>query len=93
MFGALAFCEAKVGKKDELVAAATDHARALRAEPGCLAAYVLAERGTQGQVSLSVFETEEAFRRAAQATLPVIQGHHLERLLAKPPEFRYFDVR
>jgi heme-degrading monooxygenase HmoA len=93
MYLGMALSTAKHGKKEALVAAAKDHAQALRAQPGCLATYVLDERGTMGQVSISIFESEEAFRSAAEATRPVIGRHRLETLLEAPPEFRVFDVR
>lgn len=93
MFAGIAFVEAKPGEKGAAIAAARDHAEALRRQPGCVAAYVLDERGTERELSISVFESEEAFRRAADATRPVILAHHLERLVTRAPEFHLYDVR
>jgi heme-degrading monooxygenase HmoA len=93
MFCAMASGAAKPGKEEALVRAARDHARALREQPGCVAAYVLEEVGGPGQVSLSIFETREEFERGAAATLPVIAAHHLETLTDAPHTFRFFDVR
>ena len=89
----MAFTTAKSGREEALIEAARDHARALRAEPGCVAAYVLEERGTPDQVALSIFESEEAFRKAAEATRPVIARHRIGELLEGPPRFRYFESR
>jgi heme-degrading monooxygenase HmoA len=89
----MALTTVRRGREDDLIRAAVDHAEALRQQPGCVATYVLRERGTASQVSLSFFESEEAFRRGAEATLPVIAKHHLDELLEGPPTFRFFDVR
>lgn len=93
MYVGMALTTAKDGRKEALIEAAQDHARALRVQPGCVAAYVLDERGTPDQVALSIFDSEESFRRAAEATLPVIARHRLEELLERPPQFRFFDTR
>jgi heme-degrading monooxygenase HmoA len=93
MFCGMAMSTVKPGQMDALVAAALDHANALESQPGCLGTYVLSERGGSTQVSISIFESEESFERAAQATLPVIAAHHLENLVEGSPSFRYFDVR
>lgn len=93
MICGMALSTAKAGKAEELVAAALEHANALRQQPGCVGAYVLSERGTAGQVSVSLFENEESFLRAVEATRPVIARHHLERLVEGAPVFRVFDVR
>ena len=93
MFCGIATTTAKAGSEEALVTAALDHAKALRAEPGCLATYVLRERGSRVQVSISVFENEAAFQHAVETTRPVIMAHHIERLWESPPGFRLFDVR
>lgn len=92
-FGGIAMNVAKDGQMERLVAAAREHAEALRAQPGCVGAWVLVERGTSGQVSLSLFESEGAFGRALEATRPVIAKHHIEALVEGEGEFRLFDVR
>jgi len=92
MFCGVATSTAKTGKMDQLIAAASEHAEALRREPGCVAAYVLREREGSGQLSMSIFESEEAFARAVNATRPVIARHHLEELVERPPEFHFFEV-
>lgn len=78
---------------EELVAAASDHAEALRRQPGCLAAYVLTERGGSSQISLSIFESEESLSRAMEATRSVIVAHDIPRLVHGTPVFRMLDVR
>jgi heme-degrading monooxygenase HmoA len=83
----------KPGREEALAAAALDHARALREQPGCVAAYVLRERGAGTQLSVSIFESEEAFERGMAATRPVIERHRLDTLREGPSEFRLFDVR
>jgi heme-degrading monooxygenase HmoA len=93
MFCAMAFNTAREGREEDLTLAALDHARALRRQPGCVAAYVLRERDSKAQVSISIFETEEAFRRGADATRPVIAKHHIDRWLESPSVFRVFDVQ
>jgi heme-degrading monooxygenase HmoA len=93
MFGAMAMSTAKSGSEEALAQAALDHARALREQPGCVAAYVLQERGSAAQVSLSIFESEEAFERGMEATRSVIASRHIERFRAGPSSFRLFDVR
>lgn len=92
-FCGIALNTAKAGRKDALLAAARDHAEALRRQPGCLAAYVLDQRDSLGQVSISIFESEEAFHKALAATRPVIAAHRLESLLDGTTDFRFFDVR
>jgi heme-degrading monooxygenase HmoA len=93
MFAAMAMSTAKAGSEEALAQAALDHARALRQQPGCVMAYVLQERGTSAQVSLSIFETEEAFERGMEATRSVIAKHGIERLRDGASTFRLFDVR
>jgi hypothetical protein len=51
----------------------------------------LRERGTSDRVSLALFESEDAFNRAMEATSPVIAKHHLDRL-RESSTFRVFDV-
>lgn len=93
MICAMATSTVRPGQLEPLVAAALDHAAALRQQPGCVAAYVLAERGGTGQVSLSIFQSEEALERALAATRPVIAKHHIDQFVEGPPSFRFFDVR
>ncbi|HXW67361.1 MAG TPA: antibiotic biosynthesis monooxygenase [Thermoplasmata archaeon] len=93
MFCAMAFGAAKPGQSEALVAAALDHAAALRRQPGCVAAYVLEERGTGTQVSVSIFQSEADLARALEATRPVIAKHRLDELTTGPHSFRLFDVR
>lgn len=93
MICAMATTTARAGRLPALVRAALDHAVALRQQPGCVAAYVLTERGTSVQVSVSLFETEEALERALEATRPVIARHALEQLREGPSAFTVFDVR
>lgn len=88
----MAMSTPKRGKERALAHAASDHARALREQPGCLAAYVMHERGSNRQIALSVFDSQAAFHRAMEATAPVIAGHHLEQLRHGASEFRVFDV-
>ncbi len=83
---------ARKGKGEILARAAQEHAEALRRQPGCVAAFVLKERGTDAQISLAIFETEETFERGMNATHPVIAKHHLEELREGPSSFRVFDV-
>jgi heme-degrading monooxygenase HmoA len=92
MFCGMAMSTPKRGKEEALAAAACDHAQALRTQPGCLAAYVLKERGSELQVALSVFESEESFNRGMEATALVIARHHLEELRDGPSAFRVFDI-
>ena len=93
MFCGMATNTARKGEEEKLVLAATEHAAALRQQPGCTGAYVLTERGASTQVSLSFFESEDAFYRGLEATRPVIMKHHLEQILEGPSSFRLFDVR
>lgn len=93
MFCAMAMTTAKPGRVGDIVRAAQDHAAALREQPGCQGAYVLVERGRENQVMISLFESEESFRKAAAATLPVINRHAIEQFLEGPPAYRLFDVR
>ncbi len=93
MFCGMATTPVKPGREEDLIAAARDHAEALRAQPGCLATYVLLERGAARQVSISVFESEEAFQRAVEATRPVIAKHRIDQMWASPSSFAFFDVR
>jgi heme-degrading monooxygenase HmoA len=88
----MATLTAKPGKMGQLVEAAQEHAAALRAQPGFVAAYVLQEAGGTGQVSMSIFESKEAFLRAAEKTKPVIAKHNVERLIDGEPGFRFFEV-
>ena len=92
MFGAMALSTAKEGNEEALARAALEHAQALRRQPGCVGAWVLRERATRAQVSLSIFATEEAFNSATLATRPVIAEHHPERLVDGAFSFRVFDV-
>jgi heme-degrading monooxygenase HmoA len=93
MYCGMALSTARPGRKEELTLAALDHAAALRQQPGIVAAYVLSERGSAAQVSLSIFESEEAFQRGVESTMPVIAKHHIEELCDGPPTYRVFDVR
>ncbi len=93
MICGMATSRAKPGKEEALVAAAQDHARALREQPGCVATYVLLERGSSTQVSISIFESEATFTRAVDVTRPVIAKHDLGSLVETPPTFGVFDVR
>jgi heme-degrading monooxygenase HmoA len=93
MFCGMASSTPRKGKEGALLAAAQEHASALLQKPGCIAAYVLRERGTGAQVSLSVFKSEDAFNRAMDATMPVIAKHHLEQLRDGPSTFRIFEVQ
>lgn len=93
MFCGMAFNTPRPGEEEKLVRAALEHGAALREQPGCVAAYVLTEKGARAQVSVSVFETEDAFHRGLEATRPVIAKHHLERLLEGPSTFRFFEVQ
>ena len=93
MFGGMAICTVRPGQMGALVAAALDHASALKRQPGYRASYVLSERDGPTQVSLSLFDSPENFHRALESTRAVIAGHHIERLLDGPPTFRLFDVR
>lgn len=93
MFCGMAVSTPQQGDEEKLVRAATEHAAALRRQPGCIAAYVLTERGGTSQVSISIFETERAFNQALEATRPVIAKHNLERILEGPSTFQVFDVR
>lgn len=93
MFCGMATSTARQGEEEALVLAALDHADALRQQPGCVAAYVLTERGGRTQLSLSIFDDEESFHRGLEATRAVIAQHHLDRLLEGPSTFRVFDVR
>ena len=93
MFCGMATNTARKGGEEKLVLAAIEHAAALRQQPGCIAAYVLTERDGPTQVSLSIFESEDAFYRGVDATRSVITKHHLEQILEGPSSFRLFDVR
>lgn len=93
MFCGMVTVQAKPGRMDELVQAGLDHARALRQQPGCVAALVLEERGTRAQVNLAVFETEGDFSRAVEATATILRAHRLDELVEGPSSFRAFDVR
>ena len=92
MFCGMASRRARRGKEHALQAAAQDHTRALLEQPGCVAAYVMVERGTGAQLSLSIFEREDEFNCAMEATTPIIAKHHLENLRDGPSTFRLFDV-
>lgn len=93
MFCGMASNTARPGEEERLVLAAQEHAVALRAQPGCVGAYVLTEKEGRAQLSISIFESEDAFNRALEATRPIIAKHHLERILEGPSSFRLFDVR
>ncbi len=88
----MALGTAKEGNEEALAQAALEHAEALRRQPGCVGAWVLRERATRAQVSLSIFVTEEAFNAATKATVSVIAGHHPERLVEGAFSFRLFDI-
>ncbi len=92
MFGGMALSTAKRGSEEALAEAALDHARALRNQPGCVGAWVLRERNTRAQVSMSIFDSEEAFNHATEATSSVISSHHPEKLIEGAFSFRLFDV-
>lgn len=92
MFGGMASGTAKKGNEQALAQAALEHAQALRRQLGCVGAWVLHERASRAQISLSIFATEEAFNEAARATRPVIAAHHPERLVEGAFDFRVFDV-
>lgn len=92
MFGAMASGTARKGSEMSLARAALEHAEALRRQPGCVGAWVLRERNSRAQVSLSIFVSEGAFQQAAEATRPVIASHHPERLVEEEFSFRVFDV-
>ena len=79
--------------EEALTRAALDHAAALRAQPGCIAAYVMTERETGMQWAFSLFDSEGAFQRAATVTLPVILRHRVESLREGDSTFHLFDVR
>lgn len=93
MYCGMALTTARTGREEDVIGAALDHAAALKQQPGCVATYVLKEKEGGGVVALSIFESEDAFRRAAVATQPVIAKHHLEDLASGPPTFRVFEVR
>ena len=57
-----------------------------------MGAFVLTEVDGRTQVSISLFESEEAFQRGVAATRPVILRHHIEELLEEPSTFRFFRV-
>jgi hypothetical protein len=88
----MASSRARRGKEGALIAAAQEHAGALLQQKGCLAAYVMNERDTGAQLSLSIFMSEDEFNRAMEATMPVIAKHHLEDLRDGLSTFRVFDV-
>jgi heme-degrading monooxygenase HmoA len=92
MLLAMAFQTARPGRSEALLAAALEHAAALRQQPGCVATYVLSERGSRRQVSISVFETEAALEAGLTATRPVIVRHDLGTMVEGSSEFRLFDV-
>ena len=92
MFGAMALSTAKEGSEKELARAALDHARALREQSGCVGAWVFRERNTRAQVALSIFDSEDSFKRAAAATVSVIASRHPERLVIGEFSYRVFDV-
>jgi heme-degrading monooxygenase HmoA len=93
MFCGMATGVARTGKEEALARAALEHAEALRQQPGCVGAYVLRERGTGAQISLAIFNSEEAFEQGMQTTMPIIAKHHLEDLRDGLSTFRVFDVR
>ena len=93
MFCGMSLTAARTGRKGDLVAAALDHAAALRRQPGCSATYVLEESEGSGVVAMSIFDSEDAFQRAVAATRAVIGKHHLEELVEGVGEFRTFRVR
>lgn len=89
---AMATSTAKEGKAEALVEAARHHAKALEQQPGCRGTFVLLEKGSNVQVSISVFETEADLEHALEATRAVISGHHIEEFLEGPSRFQLFDV-
>ena len=89
----MAISRPKPGNLAAVLAAAEEHGAALRSQPGCVGAYVLSERGANSQVSISLFTSEEAFRKALDATRPVIAKHHLEELLEADSSFHTYEVR
>jgi quinol monooxygenase YgiN len=93
MYCAIATARAKPGMLEKLVTAANAHAQALRRQPGCIAAYVLAEHDGPVQVSISIFEDERHLAAALEATRSVIAGFDLARLTEGPHQFQAFDVR
>ena len=93
MFCGMLLGRARAGRQGDLLAAAQDHAEALRLQPGCVGAYVLVERETGAHVSLSIFTSEDAFNRGMEATTPIIGKHHLENVWDGPSTLRLFDVR
>lgn len=93
MICAMATTKVKPGAEEALVAAAQDHATALRAQPGCRGTYVLLERGTRVQVSISLFDDAPSLQRALDATRPVIARHRIDQLWESPPSFAVLDVR
>lgn len=92
MFGGMATGTARKGSEEALAQAALEHAKALRQQPGCVGAWVLRERNTRTQVSLSIFTSEDAFNHGTEATKAVIAGRHPERLVEGAFSFRLFDV-
>ena len=93
MICGLAENTAKNGMEAPLLRAAQEHGAALRQQPGCIATYVLTEKGSRDVVALSVFDSEESFEKAVVATRPVIMKHQLPDLLEGEPRFRILDVR
>jgi len=93
MICGMATVTVKRGKEAAVVTAALEHAAALRTQPGCRATYVLLQRDAPVEVSISIFDDQESFDRAVDATRPVIARHHLEQLWERPPSFATFDVR
>jgi heme-degrading monooxygenase HmoA len=93
MFCGMAMSTPRHGKEEALAAAAAEHAEALRRQPGCVSAYVMKERGSGMQISLSIFDSEESFNQAMEATVAIIARHHLENLRDGPSAFRVFEVR
>lgn len=92
MFAGMAVGTAKNGMEEALARAAREHAEALRQQPGCVGAWILHERATRSQVSLSIFTTEDAFNAAVAATRSVIAAHDPQRLVEGSFSYRVYDV-
>jgi quinol monooxygenase YgiN len=92
MFAAMAETRARAECEERLARAAEVHASALRAQPGCRAAFVLRDPSARDFVSISVFDSAGELERAIEATRPVIARHGLPELLEGVPRFRSFEV-
>ncbi len=92
MICATATTKPRPGRERELDLAASEHAAALRRQPGCLGAYVMHDRAAGSQVSLSIFATAEDLDRALVATRPIIARHPLDDLREGGTDFRLLEV-